>query len=87
MIPSFIAPRKSKRGAGGYRIPPFSGDIGRSQNGADCAFTMSLQPTKGLVFRPMRRIVSPAIAGINAVRHLAWYLGYQTAGSRHGLTR
>jgi hypothetical protein len=35
----------------------------------------------------MRRIVSPALAGINAVRHLAWYLGYQTAGSRHGLTR
>jgi hypothetical protein len=35
----------------------------------------------------MRRIVSPAIVGINAVRHLAWYLGYQTAGSRHGLTR
>jgi hypothetical protein len=35
----------------------------------------------------MRRIVSPAIAGFAAVRHLAWYLGYHTARSRHDLTR
>jgi hypothetical protein len=54
---------------------------------AYCGFTVSLQPTEPLGFWPMRRIVSPAIAGINAVRHLAWYLGYQTAGSRHELTR
>lgn len=31
----------------------------------------------------MKTLLTPAIAGINAVRHLAWYLGYQTAGSRH----
>jgi hypothetical protein len=30
----------------------------------------------------MKRIVSPALAGISAVRHLAWYIGYQTSGTR-----
>ena len=30
----------------------------------------------------MKRILSPAFAGINAVRHLAWYIGYQTSGTR-----
>jgi hypothetical protein len=33
----------------------------------------------------MKTLLTPAIAGINVVRHLAWYLGYQTAGSRHDL--
>jgi hypothetical protein len=31
----------------------------------------------------MNRILSPARAGLNAVRHLAWYVGYHSAGSRH----
>jgi hypothetical protein len=31
----------------------------------------------------MRKLVSPAVAGISAVKHLAWYLGYHSAGSRH----
>jgi hypothetical protein len=31
----------------------------------------------------MKRIISPALAGLNAVRHLAWYVGYHSAGSRH----
>jgi hypothetical protein len=31
----------------------------------------------------MKRIFTPAFAGINAVRHLAWYIGYQTSGTRH----
>ena len=30
----------------------------------------------------MKRIFTPAFAGINAVRHLAWYIGYQTSGTR-----
>ena len=30
----------------------------------------------------MKRIFTPAYAGINAVRHLAWYIGYQTSGTR-----
>jgi hypothetical protein len=30
----------------------------------------------------MKRIFNPAFAGINAVRHLAWYLGYQASGTR-----
>jgi hypothetical protein len=35
----------------------------------------------------MKRILSPAFASISAVRHIAWYVGYHTAGSRHDLTR
>jgi hypothetical protein len=35
----------------------------------------------------MKALVSPALAGFNAVRHLAWYLGYHSAGSRHDLAR
>ena len=31
----------------------------------------------------MKRIINPALTGINAVRHLAWYIGYQTSGTRH----
>jgi hypothetical protein len=31
----------------------------------------------------MKRIFSPAVTGLNAVRHLAWYIGYQTSGTRH----
>ena len=31
----------------------------------------------------MKLIISPALTGINAVRHLAWYIGYQTSGTRH----
>jgi hypothetical protein len=30
----------------------------------------------------MRRLFTPASAGINAARHLVWYLGYQISGSR-----
>ncbi len=35
----------------------------------------------------MKRIISPAVSGINAVRHLAWYVGYHAAGSRHDFSR
>jgi hypothetical protein len=35
----------------------------------------------------MKRILSPAVVGFNAVRHLAWYVGYHAAGSRHDLSR
>ncbi len=35
----------------------------------------------------MKRIFSPALNGISAVRHLAWYVGYHAARSRHELTR
>lgn len=35
----------------------------------------------------MRRLVSPALASFSAVRHLAWFLGYHSAGSRHDLAR
>jgi hypothetical protein len=31
----------------------------------------------------MRSLLTPAVAGINAARHLVWYFGYQMAGSRH----
>jgi hypothetical protein len=31
----------------------------------------------------MKTLLSPAVASINAARHLAWYFGYQIAGSRH----
>ena len=30
----------------------------------------------------MKQILNPAVAGINAVRHFAWYLGYQATGHR-----
>ena len=35
----------------------------------------------------MKLFLSPALASLNAVRHLAWYVGYQTAGSRHDIVR
>jgi hypothetical protein len=35
----------------------------------------------------MKLLLTPAMAGISAVRHLAWYVGYQTAGSRHHIVR
>jgi hypothetical protein len=35
----------------------------------------------------MKLLLTPALASINAVRHLAWYVGYQTAGSRHDIVR
>jgi hypothetical protein len=35
----------------------------------------------------MKLLLTPALAGLNAVRHLAWYVGYQTAGSRHDIVR
>ena len=33
----------------------------------------------------MKTLLTPAFATVNAVRHLAWYLGYHSAGSRHEL--
>ena len=35
----------------------------------------------------MKRIFSPAVTGISAVRHLAWYVGYHAARSRHEFSR
>ncbi len=35
----------------------------------------------------MKSFLAPALAGFNAVRHLAWYVGYHAAGSRHDLCR
>jgi hypothetical protein len=31
----------------------------------------------------MRTILNPAVASLNAARHLAWYLNYQISGARH----
>jgi hypothetical protein len=53
----------------------------------DARFAGQIPPPQHVVFAPMKVLVSPALAGFNAVRHLAWYLGYHTAGSRHDLTR
>jgi len=44
-------------------------------------------PAYQIGFAPMKRIISPAVSGINAVRHLAWYFGYHAARSRHDLSR
>jgi hypothetical protein len=30
----------------------------------------------------MRRILSPTVAGLNAARHIVWYLNYQISGAR-----
>jgi hypothetical protein len=30
----------------------------------------------------MRTLLNPAVAGINAARHIAWYLNYQISGAR-----
>jgi hypothetical protein len=35
----------------------------------------------------MKVLLTPAVASLNAVRHIAWYVGYHTARSRHDLTR
>ena len=53
----------------------------------DAGFGGRLPPPEDVVFAPMKVLVSPALAGFNAVRHLAWYLGYHSAGSRHDLAR
>jgi hypothetical protein len=30
----------------------------------------------------MKRILQPTVAGMNAARHLVWYLNYQISGAR-----
>jgi hypothetical protein len=31
----------------------------------------------------MSRILQPTVAGMNAARHLVWYLNYQISGARN----
>ena len=38
----------------------------------------------GVDFRAMKRLLVPAAFGVNAARHLAWYLSYQVSGSARG---
>ena len=32
--------------------------------------------------RPMRRLLSPVNAGVNAARHVLWFISYHAGGSR-----
>jgi hypothetical protein len=47
----------------------------------------SFPPERDLHCVPMRRIFTPAVAGIHAARHLVWYLNYQISPSRYGDAR
>jgi hypothetical protein len=31
----------------------------------------------------MRRLIQPGLTGMNAARHLVWYLNYQISGARN----
>jgi len=46
-----------------------------------------VRPLGNIEFPLMKRFLTPAVVSLNAVRHIAWYVGYHSAGSRHDLTR
>jgi len=52
---------------------------GMSQIAETTAF---LAPPCEVACAPMRKLLTPASAGLSAARHIVWYLGYQISGSR-----
>jgi hypothetical protein len=52
---------------------------GMSQIAGTTAF---LAPPWEVPCAAMRRLLTPASAGLSAARHLVWYFGYQISGSR-----
>jgi hypothetical protein len=81
MIPTFIASTLGQR--------PRTSEIAdpATENLQFAIWVHLVAPTYQIGSAAMKRIFSPALTGFSAVRHLAWYLGYHAAGSRHDFSR